>query len=179
MRKLIESTFMTLNGSIGNPQEWSVPYWDDEHTAYSVALMENTEALLLGRVTYEGFAEAWPQRGGDPFTDKFNAMPKYVASRTLKETTWNAQVLQGDAADAVAELKKQDGGDLLKYGTGEFDKALLERKLVDEYHFWIFPVLAGGDRMFQGVDLDVTHLDLVGSTTFKSGIIVHKLAPKA
>lgn len=179
MRKLIESTFMTLNGSIGNPQNWSGPYWDDEHTAYSVGLMENTEALLLGRVTYEGFAEAWPQRGGDPYTDKFNAMPKYVASRTLKETTWNAQVLQGDAADAVAELKKQDGGDLLKFGTGEFDKVLLERKLVDEYHFWIFPVLADGDRMFDGVELGINHLELLDSTTFKSGIIVHKLAPKA
>ena len=179
MRKLIESTFMTLNGVITNPQEWSGPYWDEDHTAYSVSLMEDTEALLLGRVTYETFAEAWPQRSGDPFTDKFNSMPKYVASRTLKETTWNAHLLEGDAVEAVARLKEEEGGNLLKYGTGEFSKALLDAKLVDEYHFWIFPVLASnGDHMFEGIDLGINHLELLDSTTFKSGIVVHKLAPK-
>ncbi len=143
-----------------------------------MALMEGVEAQLLGRVTYEGFAEAWSQRSGDPFTDHFNAMPKYVASRTLTETTWNAQLLEGDAVEAVRQLKEQDGGNLIKYGTGEFSKALLEHKLVDEYHFWVFPVLAGvatacstGSRL--------THLELLGTTTFKSGIVVHKLAPKA
>ena len=179
MRKLIESTFMTLNGVIDNPQNWSGPYWDEEHSAYSTKLMENIEAQVLGRVTYEGFAEAWSQRSGDPFTDKFNAMPKYVASRTLTETTWNAQLLEGDVADAVRRLKEEDGGDLIKYGTGSFSKTLLDHKLVDEYHFWIFPVLARGERLFGDIDLDITHLELLGSTTFKSGIIVHKLAPKA
>ncbi len=179
MRKLIESTFMTLNGAIDNPQNWSGPYWDDEHTAYNVGLMENTDALLLGRVTYEGFAEAWSQRSGDPFTDNFNAMPKYVASRTLTETTWNAQLLEGDAAEAVNRLKEQDGGDLIKYGTGEFDKSLLEHKLVDEYHFWILPVLASGAKLFDGIDIDINHFELLGTTTFKSGIVVHKLGPKA
>jgi dihydrofolate reductase len=140
--------------------------------------MEDTEALLLGRVTYEGFAEAWPQRSGDPYTDKFNAMPKYVASRTLTETKWNAQLLEGDAVEAVARLKEEDGGNLLKFGTGEFSKALLDAKLVDEYHIWVFPVIAGsGQRLFDGQPL--THLELLGSTTFKSGIIVHKLAPKS
>jgi dihydrofolate reductase len=178
MRKLLESTFMSLDGSIANPQNWSAPYWDDEHSAYSQSLMEDTEALLLGRVTYEGFAEAWPQRSGDPYTDKFNAMPKYVASRTLTETKWNAQLLEGDAVEAVARLKEEDGGNLLKFGTGEFSKALLDAKLVDEYHIWVFPVIAGsGQRLFDGQPL--THLELLGSTTFKSGIIVHKLAPKS
>jgi dihydrofolate reductase len=179
MRKLIESTFMTLNGVIDNPQNWSGPYWDDEYMAYNVALMEGVEAQLLGRVTYEGFAEAWSQRAGDPFADQFNAMPKYVASRTLTETTWNAQLLEGDAAEAVAKLKQQDGGNLIKYGTGEFDKTLLEHKLVDEYHFWIMPVLATGDRMFGNIELDITHLELLGTTTLKSGVVIHKLAPKA
>ncbi|HEY0619236.1 MAG TPA: dihydrofolate reductase family protein [Kribbella sp.] len=178
MRKLLESTFMSLDGSIANPQNWSPPYWDDEHSAYSLSLMEDTEALLLGRATYDVFAEVWPQRSGDPYTDKFNAMPKYVASRTLTETKWNAQLLQGDAAEAVARLKEEDGGNLLKFGTGEFSKALLDAKLVDEYHIWVFPVIAGtGDRLFDGHPL--THLELLGSTTFKSGIIVHKLAPKS
>jgi dihydrofolate reductase len=179
MRKLIESTFMSLNGVIDNPQNWCAPYWDDEYMGYNVALMEGVDAQLLGRVTYEGFAEAWSQRAGDPFADRFNAMPKYVASRTLTETTWNAQLLKGDAAEAVAKLKQEDGGNLIKYGTGEFDKTLLEHKLVDEYHFWSIPVLASGERMFPKDDIDITHLELLGTTTFKSGIVVHKLAPKA
>lgn len=178
MRKIIESTIVTLDGVISDPQTYSPPYWDEEHTSYSTALMDDTEALLLGRVTYEGFAEAWPPRSGDPFTDKINAMPKYVASTTLSGTPkWNATVLEGDVVEAVKQLKAEDGGNLLKYGTGEFSKVLLEHKLVDEYHFWVFPVIAGsGQRLLEGMAL--THLELVGSTTFKSGIIIHKLAPK-
>ncbi|MGC4938045.1 dihydrofolate reductase family protein [Kribbella sp. DT2] len=179
MRKIVESTFVTLNGIISDPQDWSGPYWDDEYMGYSMKLMDTTEALLLGRETYEGFAEAWSQRSGDPYSDKFNAMPKYVASRTLKETTWNAELLQGDVVEAVRALKETDGGDLLKFGTGEFSQALLENKLVDEYHFWVCPVVAGGQRMFDGQELAATHLELLGTTTFKSGIVVHKLAPKA
>ena len=178
MRKLIETTFMTLNSAIDNPQNWSHPYWDDEHNSYNAQLMEGVDALVLGRVTYEGFAEAWSERAGDPFADKLNAMPKYVASRTLKEATWNSQILEGDVVEAVKRLKEEDGANLLKWGTGEFSKTLLEHKLVDEYHFWIFPVLAGGQRLFNGDDLAITHLDLLDSTTFKSGIVVHKLAPK-
>ena len=179
MRKLIETTFVTLNGSISNPQHWSPPYWDDDHTGYSLKLMENVEAQLLGRVTYEGFAEAWSQRSGDPYTDKFNAMPKYVASRTLTETKWNATLLEGDAAEAVRKLKEEDGGDLIKYGTGSFSATLLEHKLVDEYHFWVFPVLADGEQLFAESKVGINHLELLDTTTFKSGIVVHKLAPKA
>ena len=82
-RKLIESTIITLDGVISNPQHYSAPYWDDDHAAYANELMAGADALVLGRETYEGFAQAWPSRSGDPFTDKINAMPKYVASRTL------------------------------------------------------------------------------------------------
>src|SRR5262245_33215372 len=129
MRKLVESTFMTLDGVIEAPQRWSPPYWDDEHAGYAAALMATTDALVLGRKTYEGFAPAWSARSGDPFTDRINSMPKHVASRTLKDSdmTWNASVLQGDAAEAVAKLKQEAGGDLLKYGSGEFSQALLEQ----------------------------------------------------
>lgn len=177
MRKLIESTFVSLDGVISNPQDYSPPYWDEDHFGYSASLMKDVDAQVLGRVTYEGFAEAWGSRTGE-MADLFNNMKKYVASRTLTETTWNAELLEGDAVEAVRQLKETDGGDLIKFGSGEFSKALLDAKLVDEYHFWIFPVLAGtGDRLFDGQAM--THLDLLGSTTFKSGIIVHKLAPKA
>jgi dihydrofolate reductase len=178
MRKLIESTFVTLNGVIDNPQRWSPPYWDDEHAAYSQALMDGVDAQVLGRVTYEGFADAWSQRGGDPFTDHFNAMPKYVATRTVTDWKWNARPLEGDAAEAVRRLKEEDGGNLIKYGTGSFSKTLLENKLVDEYHFWIFPVVSEGENMFRDTGIDITHLELLDTTTFKSGIVVHKLGPK-
>src|SRR4029453_4803131 len=141
MRKLVESTFMSLDGVIDNPQNWSPPYWDDEHAAYSQKLMATADELLLGRKTYEGFAEAWPQRSGDPFTDRINAMPKYVASRSLQETTWNATVLDGES------------------------------------HVWVFPGLAAsGDSLIDGVE--TTHLKLVETTPFASGIVVNAYAPR-
>jgi dihydrofolate reductase len=177
MRKLVESTFVTLDGVIENPHHWSPPYWDDEHTAYAGKLLFASDALLLGRATYEAFAQAWPARGGDEYTDKINAMPKHVASRTLTEATWNATIIEGDVAEAVALLKDEDGDDLLKFGTGELDRALLEHGLLDELHFWIFPVLAGsGQRLIDGID--VTHLELIDSTRFGSGIVVNTYAPK-
>jgi dihydrofolate reductase len=178
MRKLVESTFMTLDGVISDPQRWGPPYWDDEHGAYAERLMFGADALVLGRATYEAFAQAWPARaGGDEYTDRINAMPKHVASRTLKETTWNASVIEGDVAEGVAALKEQPGENLLKFGTGELDRTLLVHKLVDEYHFWIFPVIAGsGERLFAGVD--TTHLNLADRTTFKSGIVVAVYTPK-
>ena len=177
MRKLVESTFVTLDGSISDPQTWSPPYWDDEHAAYASKLLFAADALVLGRATYEGFAAAWPSRSGDAYTDRINEMPKYVASRTLREATWNATVLDGDAAEAIARLKDEGGGDLLKFGTGELDRALLEHGLLDELHLWVFPVLVGGGRrLIEGVS--TTHLELVDTTRFGSGIVVNTYAPK-
>lgn len=171
MRKLIESTFVTLDGVIDSPQEWGPPYWDDEHGAYAHKLLSAADALLLGRVTYEGFTQAWPGRGGD-FADRINDLPKHVASTTLTETTWNATLLSGDTADAVAELKQQPGENILKFGTGELDRTLMDHELVDEFHFWVFPVVAGrGQRLLDGVD--TTHLELLEAVSFKSGIVVH------
>jgi dihydrofolate reductase len=177
MRKLVESTFMSLDGVIDDPQNWSPPYWDEEHAAYAQKLMADSDELLLGRKTYEGFSAAWPQRSGDPFTEKINSMPKHVATRTLTELTWNAQRLQGDAPRAVAELKQRERANLLKYGTGSFSKTLLEHGLLDELHVWIFPVLVGGgQRLIDGID--VTHLDLIETTRFGSGIVVNSYTPK-
>lgn len=176
-RKLVESTFVTLDGVISDPQNWGPPYWDDQHSAYATKLLEPADALVLGRATYEGFADAWPQRSGDPYTDKINAMPKYVASRTLQDATWNATIIRGDVASEVAALKEQPGGDLLKFGTGELDRTLLEHGLVDELHLWMFPVIAGGGQRLLD-DVDVTHLELVDSTPFDSGIVVLTYSPK-
>ena len=170
MRKLVESTFMTLDGVISRPQDWSPPYWDDEHTGYAEKLLAPADALLLGRDTYEVFSASWPGRPGE-YAEKINTMPKYVASRTLSETTWNASLIEGDTAAGIASLKEQEGGDILKFGTGELDRALIGHKLVDELHFWVFPVVAGkGDRLLDGLDL--TTLKLVDTSRFQSGIVV-------
>lgn len=177
MRKLVESTFVTLDGVIENPQNWSSPYWNDEHAGYATKLLFAADALLLGRKTYEGFAEAWPQRSGDPYTDRINSMPKHVASRTLEHLAWNASVLEGDAAEAVAKLKQQPGENLLKFGTGGFSKTLLEHGLIDELHLWIFPVLAGsGQRLIDGIE--PMHLELLETTPFSTGLVVNTYGPK-
>jgi len=173
--KLVGSTFMSLDGVIDNPM-WTMDYWDDEHSAYAASLMEPADALLCGRVTYEGFIQAWPQRSGDWYTDKINSMPKYVASRTLTETSWNATVIEGDLVEQVRAVKEK-GTQLLKFGTGVVDIELLAAGLIDELHLWIFPVVVGsGVRLMEGIE--TTHLKLVDSHRMASGITVQKLVPK-
>ncbi|MGQ0840996.1 dihydrofolate reductase family protein [Actinokineospora sp.] len=177
MRKLVESTFVTLDGVIGDPQVWGMPYWDAQHQEYAEHLMSTADALVLGRQTYEAFAEAWPQRSGDSYSDKINAMPKHVATRTLTDLTWNATRLADDTAQAITALKNQQGGDLLKFGTGELDQTLLGSRLLDELHLWVFPVIAGkGDRLLDSL-IDTTHLHLLDTHRIDNGIVVHVLAP--
>ncbi|MEV4060051.1 dihydrofolate reductase family protein [Nonomuraea dietziae] len=179
MRKLIESTFVTLDGSIGSPEKWGVPYWDEEYNGHASELLFAADALLLGRETYESFAAVWPKMEGaeGEYGARMNSLPKHVASRTLKSAEWNATVIEGDVAEEVARLKEQPGRNILKFGTGELDRTLLEHRLVDEYHFWMFPVIAGGgERLLDGID--TTHLKLVKSTPFASGVIVLTYAPK-
>ncbi|SDH12840.1 dihydrofolate reductase family protein [Nonomuraea jiangxiensis] len=188
MRKLIESTFVSLDGIIDDtrpstasraePQHWCQPYWDEDHAGYAGKLMTSADAMLLGRVTYEGFAEAWSARDGEQ-ADLMNGLPKYVASRTLTETTWNATLLKGDVAEEVAKLKEQPGGTILKWGTGELDRTLVEHGLVDEFHFWYFPVIVGaGKHLFEGAGFDTTHLKLAEVNQFGSGLVVHVYVPR-
>jgi dihydrofolate reductase len=178
MRKLVESTFTTLDGVISDPQNWGPPYWDDEHAGYAEQLVHASDTFLLGRETYEGFAAAWPSRAGDEFADRMNATPKIVASTTLPPgpADWNATVVR-DVAAEVARLKDQPGANILKFGTGELDRTLLEDGLLDELHLWVFPVaVGGGDRVFDR--LGAAEFDLVDTTRFRSGIVVLTYAPK-
>lgn len=177
MRTLIESTFVTLDGVVSSPEQWGPPYWNDEHNNYARELLFGSDALLLGRETYEGFAEAWSARSGDEYTDRINALPKYVASTTRTEGPWNATFLgQRDTAKEIAAIKDGEGGRILKFGSGSLDRTLIENDLVDEFHLWVFPVIAGsGERLLDGVVVN-THLRLVRSTPFSTGLVVHTFA---
>jgi dihydrofolate reductase len=188
MRKLIESTFVSLDGIIDDtrpsttaraePQHWGSHYWDEDHNGYAAKLTESADAMLLGRVTYEGFADAWSARD-DEYSQRMNAMPKYVASRTLTEMRWNATLIEGDVAETVAKLKEQPGKNIVKWGTGELDRTLVVHGLVDEFHFWYFPVIVGaGKHLFEGAGFDTTHLKLAEVNQFASGIVVHVYVPK-
>ena len=109
MRKLVESTFVSLDGVMSNPQDWAPPYWDDEYTAYERRVMEPVDGLLLGRATYDGFSVSWSQRSGDWYADRMNSLPKQVISCGRPELTWNAQLLEGDdLVPSVRALKQRE-----------------------------------------------------------------------
>jgi len=183
MSKLIESTFVSLGGDISAPQAWGAPYlFGPEPDAYSRAQLFGAGALLLGRKTYEGLAPAYTaMAAGEPgpmsdFVAAMNAIPKYVASTTLSSVGWNATLLGPDVAAEVAELKKQPGKYLLKYGTGPLDRVLLRNGLVDELRIWIVPVTNGpGQRLFE--DVDDIGLTLTDTRTFPSGVVLLTYVP--
>ena len=178
MRKLIESTYVSLDGMVSGNDFWGAQgqYRGDTHTDYAAKLLEPAEALVFGRVTYEVFAATWPPQTGG-IADTLNALPKYVASNTLTEASWNAEILQGDAVEAVAELKEAGDGTLLKYGTGSFSQALLDAGQLDELHLWVFPFIAGsGEALLPG--LTTTHLDLAELTRLDNGCVVLTYTPK-
>jgi dihydrofolate reductase len=178
MRKIIVQTQVSLDGVQENPQLFVFDYFSDEIMSYNKELLFQSDALLAGRVTYEGFAEVWPTRTGDEFSDRINSLPKYVASRTLKEPlTWNASLLTGDVAKEVAKLKEQPGQDILQYGIGELTHTLIKEGLVDELRFMVFPVAIGsGQRIFE--TFDKTPLKLLESKTFKTGVVALYYQPE-
>jgi len=190
MRKLVVTEFVSLDGVMEAPGgddgykhgAWTMPYWDDEIGEFKTAELEAAAAQLLGRVTYQGFSAAWPERSGDPFSDKFNAMPKYVVSSTLDpDLSWNnSHLLEGDVGDAVRALKEGDGGDILLAGSATLAKDLLRRGLVDELRLAVFPLTLGeGKRLFD--DVGRADLELVESKTTATGVnlLVYRKATSA
>ncbi|HEX2905556.1 MAG TPA: dihydrofolate reductase family protein [Phototrophicaceae bacterium] len=178
MRKLIVSTMVTLNGVMENPHLWSFDYMNEEIMKYAYDQLFASDALIMGRQTYEGFAEAWSARAGaDAFADRMNNLPKYVASRTLKAPlTWNAQLLQEDIVTAVSQLKQQPGQNLLQYGSGELTHTLIQKGLVDELRLLVYPVIMGsGKHIFE--DLDKTALKLLDVKCFSSGVVAQHYQP--
>jgi dihydrofolate reductase len=179
MRKLVESTHVALGGEIGSPQDWAFPYMDDEHMRYATELLTGSDALLLGRRTYEGLSAGYTAMASNPFVDRMNSIPKFVASKTLTEATWNATVIPGDVADFVAELKDQPGGSIVKYGNGALDRVLVAGNLIDEFHLLLTPVAAGaGQHLFEEIQ-GAPQLSLADVRRFASGVLVLIYTPKA
>ena len=185
MRQLIVTEFITLDGVIeapgGEPTHphtgWVFDFVGPEQMQYKLDEVLEAEALLLGRVTYEGFAEAWPPREGG-FAEKMNAMPKFVASTTLTELDWNnSTLLEGDVPTAVAKLKDGDGGPILVAGSGTLAQTLIEHDLVDEYRLMIFPVVLGSGKRLFPHSPDKRTLQLVETKQFPSGVVVHHYRP--
>lgn len=170
MRKLIITEFMTLDGIIDNPQ-WTFKYWNDEIAGFKAEETSNNEALLLGRITYEGFAAAWPNRKDeDPGATYFNGTRKYVMSNTLDKAEWNNSVIiKGDAVEAITALKQQDGPDLVVHGSATLAQTLIQNNLVDVYRVLVYPVvLSKGKRLFE--EGSTPTLKLVSSRNF-SGVL--------
>jgi dihydrofolate reductase len=170
MRKIIVSTYVSLDGVIENPM-WTFPYWGDDIAAFQTNDLFTSDILLLGRETYEGFAEVWPSRAGDAFADRINAMPKYVASRTLQNATWNnTTVIKGDVVRELTALKQQPGQSILKYGGGELLTLLIQNKLLDELHVLVYPVFVGsGVRLVP--DGSTAALKLAETKVFSTGVV--------
>jgi dihydrofolate reductase len=159
MRKLIESTLISLDGVIESPERWA--HFDDESAELAIQQLDDYDAFVMGRVTYERLSANWAHVVGNPYLDRINAMPKHVASRTLRDPDWNATLLGPDVAGAIAQLKQQHGKHLLKYGTSRLDDLLLREHLVDELHLWYMPVVVGaGQRLFEDVDTSSLELRL-------------------
>jgi dihydrofolate reductase len=179
MRKIKLAMYVSLDGVVENPA-WTAPFWNDEISDLQEEYLYASDALLLGRVTYEGFAASWPHMEAETgdFGRKMNSMPKFVASRTLEQAEWNATILEGDLATAVAALKDEDGGDLLIYGSGDVVDELTRLRLVDEYRLIVYPVLVGsGKRLFNGRE-ELT-FDLVGATPTSTGVVALTYTPRS
>jgi dihydrofolate reductase len=177
MGRLVINNAMTVNGAFEapapEPDGWLTLDADSSQVSLEQFLV--ADAMVLGRKTYEGLAAVWPKLADEPtlgaFADRMNSMPKYVASRTLREPLeWNATLLEGDLAQSVTALKDRHDRTLVAVGAGELTQALTTLGLVDEFWFWVSPSLwPAGPRIFDGVG--PVRLALIGSTTFDSGVV--------
>jgi len=180
MGKLIVSEFVSIDGVMEAPggeegykhSGWVFDFSDKKQEEYKLKETLDAEVLLLGRVTYEGFADAWPEREGE-FADKMNSMPKHVASTTLSDLEWeNSTLISDDIPGAVSKLKGDTDGPVLVAGSQTLVHTLVENDLVDEFRIMVFPVVLGsGRRLFDDLP-DKTVLKLADTKTFDSGVTV-------
>jgi dihydrofolate reductase len=181
MGRIVVTEFVSLDGVMEDPggsEDFKYGGWSfefnrgDDGDQFKLDETVAAEALLLGRVTYEGFADAWPSREGE-FADKFNQMPKYVVSSTLSDPGWaNSTVLDGDLAEAVTGLKGEHEGDIYVHGSGQLVQSLLENDLVDQLNLMVFPVVLGTGKRVFGETSDKKPLKLTDSKTVGDGVAI-------
>ena len=186
MGRIIITEFVSLDGVVeapGGGEDFEHGGWSleidrgDEGNQFKLDETLGSEALLLGRVTYEGFASSWPSRDGE-FADKFNTMPKYVVSSTLESPEWeNTTVLNGDIAQEVAKLKQERSGDIVVHGSPQLVQALLDQDLVDELRLMVFPVVLGSGKRLFGDTSDKKPLRLVDSNVVGDGVAIMVYQP--
>ena len=175
MRQLVVSEFVSLDGVMGEPQDWSFPFANDEFMAFKREELWASDAQLLGRKTYEGFAEAWPTRQGE-FADRLNAAPKYVVSTTLADAGWNnSHIIKTNVAAEIGALKASNGPDILVHGSRTLVQTLLSEGLIDELRLLVYPlVLGAGLRLFDSTGVK---LNLIESKAFATGVVALRYAP--
>lgn len=174
MGKLVATEYVSLDGVMEEPGMWSFPFWNDEAMQFKNDELFASDALLLGRITYEGFAKAWPTMPDTgAFGERMNGLPKYVASTTLTSLEWNnSHLLTGNVADAVSKLKQQHGQDILLSGSGQLLRSLMQHDLIDEYRLMLHPIVLGsGKRLFPD-ESHKTTLRLVDTKTTSTGIVI-------
>jgi dihydrofolate reductase len=175
MRKVVASELVSLDGIMEKPEQWAFSYSNDEMAEANASGMANSDAMLLGRATYEEFAAFWPyqDRTEQPYTDYLNNIPKYVVSRTLDEPLeWqNSTLIKGDVAAEVSRIKEQPGKDIGIVGSGALVRWLLRENLLDELSLMVHPIVLGrGERLFEEGG-DQKALELVDSKTFSTGVV--------
>lgn len=168
MRKVVVTEFLSLDGVMEAPA-WTAPYWNDEIAKFKGEETSASDALLLGRVTYQGFAAAWPD-SKDEGAPYFNSVRKYVVSTTLDKAEWNnSRIIKGNVVEEITKLKQQDGQDITVHGSATLVQTLIQHDLVDRYRLLVYPVVVGkGKRLFQ--DGTTATLKLVKTQSFSSGV---------
>ncbi len=176
MRKIVVTEFLSLDGVMEEPA-WTAPYWNDAIATFKGDEQDTSDTLLLGRVTYQGFAAAWPE-SEDEGADYMNNIPKYVVSTTLDKAEWNnSTIISGNVVKEITQLKQQDGQDILVYGSATLVQTLMQHDLVDRYRLLIYPVVVGkGKRLFQ--EGTSATLKLLESQSFSSGVVALDYEPE-
>jgi dihydrofolate reductase len=186
MSRIVVTEFVSLDGVMEDPGgseqtkhgAWTFEFdRGDKGNKFKLDETMGSDALLLGRVTYEGFADAWPSREGE-FADTFNTMPKYVVSNTLERTDWdNSTILSGDVVEQVSKLREQPGGDIVVHGSARLVQTLLENDLVDELRLMVFPVVLGSGKRLFGDTSDKKTLRLKSVETVGDGVTIQIYEP--
>jgi dihydrofolate reductase len=179
MQKLILYEYLTVDGIAESPEKWQFPYYSQDVAEFNVSRILTADYLLLGRKTYDIFAAFWPLQRNNEFgiADKFNAVPKFVVSSTLRETTWANTTIIRDAVQEIGELKRRPGSHIAVPGSIELARFLIAHGLVDEIHLLVHPIIVGSGKRLFGSDNRTKPMKLLDSRTFSSGVVFLSYRP--